>query len=159
MPPKRVKIKRANSKNLSNDELKKLKKEFKSIDTNHNNELDLNELEAFMERNNFEKEFAHLAIKLFDENNDGQISFNEFVKFAQALSKLDSDPILLQKMLFATLDKDDSGYLEENEIRAFFQDFSSEPITDEEIHNIIENLDTNEDGKLSFEEIMKAFTN
>ncbi|KAK8850111.1 Calcineurin subunit B [Tritrichomonas musculus] len=157
MPPKKVKIKRANSKNISKEELKLLKKEFRSIDTDHSGELDRKELETFMLKNNFETEFAHLAIKLFDENGDGLISFKEFVNFTQALAKLDKDPNLLQRMLFTTLDKDDSGYLEENEIRSFFRDFADEKLSDEEIHNVIENLDTNCDGKLSFDELMCAF--
>lgn len=159
MKSKKVRIKRTKSINLSNEELKLLKKEFRSIDKDHNGELDPSELEAFMSEHNFDKGFAHLAIKLFDENHDGLISFREFAKFTQALSKLDDDPDLLQKMLFATLDKDDSGFLEENEIRSFFRDFSEEPMTDEDIHNIIENLDKNNDGKLSFEELMAAFQN
>lgn len=157
MPPKKVKIKRAKSKNLSKSEINKLRKEFRSIDTNHNDELDIEELKEFMVKNNFETEFAHLAIKLFDENKDGVISFDEFIKFTQALSKLDKDPELLQKMLFATLDKNDSGFLEEYEIRAFFDDFAEESLSKEEIHNIVQNLDTNGDGKLSYEELMAAF--
>lgn len=152
-----VKSKRAKSVKLSKEELNSLKEQFDSIDTDHNGELDREELESFMRKNNFETEFANIAIKLFDEDKNGQISFDEFVKFTQALSKLDKDPVLLQRMLFATLDQDNSGYLDEKEILTFFRDFSSEPITEEDVKNIMENLDENEDGKLSFDELMKAF--
>lgn len=152
-----VKSKRAKSVKLSKEELNSLKEQFDSIDTDHNGELDREELESFMRKNNFETEFANIAIKLFDEDKNGQISFGEFVKFTQALSKLDKDPVLLQRMLFATLDQDNSGYLDEKEILTFFRDFSSEPITEEDVKNIMENLDENEDGKLSFDELMKAF--
>lgn len=152
-----VRSKKAKSVKLSKEELKSLKKEFDSIDTDHNGELDRKELERFMEKNNFEIEFVNIAIKLFDEDGNGRISFDEFVKFTQALSKLDKDPFLLQRMLFATLDQDNSGYLDEKEIYQFFKNFSSEKVTEEDVKNIMENLDTNEDGKLSFDEIMKAF--
>lgn len=153
----KVRSKKAKTLKLSEEELKQLKKEFHSIDTDHNGKLDKKELENFMAKNHLETEFAHLAIKLFDENGDGQISFKEFVKFTQALSKLDKDPILLQRMLFTTLDKDDSGYLDAKELLSFFNDFSPDPVTEEDVKNIIENLDANGDGKLSFDELMKAF--
>lgn len=152
-----VRSKHAKSVKLSKEELKSLKKEFDSIDADHNGELDREELEKFMKKNNFEVEFVNIAITLFDEDKNGRISFDEFVKFTQALSKLDKDPLLLQKMLFATLDQDNSGYLDEKEIFKFFKHFSSEQITEEDVKNIMENLDTNGDGKLSFDEIMKAF--
>ena len=152
-----VKSKRAKSMSISNEELKSLRKQFDSIDIDHNGELDKLELEEFMKKNNFETEFANIAIKLFDEDKNGRISFDEFVKFVDALGKLDKDPLLLQRMLFATLDQDNSGYLDEKEIYTFFKDFATEPITEDDIQNIIENLDENGDGKLSFDELMKAF--
>ena len=157
MPKTQVRSKRAKSMNLSKNELKSLKKQFESIDTDHNGELDKQELEEFMIQHDFETEFVNVAIKLFDEDKNGRISFDEFVKFVKALEKLDNDPILLQRMLFATLDQDNSGYLDEKEIYVFFKNFALEPITKEDVKNIMENLDENEDGKLSFEELMKAF--
>lgn len=124
----------------------------------HNGELDKDELMTFMSQNKFQQEFANIAIKLFDKDGKGQISFEEFVDFTKALSKLDEDPILLQKMLFATLDKDGNGYLDSDEINSFFEFFSHDCISDEDIYNIIINLDENGDGQLSFEELMRAFT-
>lgn len=157
MPPKRVRSKKASTKKISQTQLAKLKKEFDSIDTDKSGELDYKELSTFMSLNGFEPEFANIAIRLFDEDGNGQISFNEFVKFTKALSKLDTDPVLLQKMLFATLDKDNNGYLDEDEILSFFNYFSPEPVSEEDVDNIVANLDSNGDGKLSFEELMQAF--
>lgn len=152
-----IRSKRAKSLNISKKELISLKKQFKSIDTDHNGELDKEELEEFMIQNNFEAAFANVAITLFDEDKNGRISFEEFINFSQSLEKLEEDPILLQRMLFATLDQDNSGYLDEKEIYTFFNNFSIEPITKDDVKNIIENLDENEDGKISFDELMKAF--
>lgn len=61
-------------------------------------------------------------------------------------------------MLFATLDKDGNVYLDSDEINSFFEFFSHDCISDEDIYNIINNLDENGDGQLSFEELMRAFT-
>lgn len=154
-----VKSKKVKSMKLSKNELKSLKEQFESIDTDHNGELDKQELEEFMILHEFETVFVNMAITLFDEDKNGRISFDEFVKFVKTLEKLDKDPILLQKMLFATLDRDNNGYLDEREIYIFMKKFSLEPISKEEVKIIIENLDENEDGKLSFEELMKAFQN
>lgn len=156
MPAKKVKARRAKTKKLSEEELLELKKEFDSIDIDNSGELDKMELVAFMTKNNLQPEFANLAIKLFDSDSNGQISFNEFVKFTKALAKLDQDPNLLQKMLFATLDKDGNGYLDIDEILSFLSFFTAETISEEDVSNIISNLDSNDDGKLSFEEIMSV---
>lgn len=60
-------------------------------------------------------------------------------------------------MLFTTLDKDGSGELDAHEIRSFYNYFSPEPISEEDVANIIDNLDQDGDGKLSFDELMSAF--
>ena len=154
---KRVKSKKAHSKKTSDNELKQLKKEFDAIDIDHSGELDVLELTRFMDKNKFESEFATLAVKIFDTDGNGQISFDEFVEFTKALAKLDKDPIVLQRLLFSTLDKDNSGELDNKEIYSFLNYFSPEPITEEDVQNIIDNLDEDENGKLSFDELMKAF--
>lgn len=153
----RTRSKKANCSSLSKRELKLLKKQFYSIDKDHNGELDKEELEEFMIENNFETKFVNVAIKLFDEDKNGRISFEEFINFSQALEKLDKDPILLHKMLFATFDQDNNGYIDEKEIYTFFKTFANEKISDDEIKNIIENLDENEDGMVSFDEFMKIY--
>lgn len=157
MPVKKVKSKKAKSKKISEDELQQLKVEFDSIDRDHSGELDLKELKTFMDKNNLEPQFANLAIRIFDKDGNGQISFDEFVEFTKALGKLDKDPIVLQRLLFSTLDKDNSGELDNKEIYSFFNYFSPEPITEEDVQNIIDNLDEDGNGKLSFDELMKAF--
>ena len=157
MPVKRVKSKKAKAKKITESQLEQLKKEFESIDTDHSGELDRKELRVFMDKNNLEPQFAGLAIRIFDADGNGQISFDEFVEFTKALEKLDKDPILLQKMLFTTLDKDNSGDLDVKEIHSFFNYFSPEPLSVEEVENIVDNLDEDGDGKLSFDELMKAF--
>lgn len=154
---KRVKSKKAHSKKTSDNELKQLKKEFDAIDIDHSGELDVLELTRFMDKNKFESEFATLAVKIFDTDGNGQISFDEFVQFTRALSRLDQEPDLLHKMLFQTLDKDRSGDLDEDEILSFINSFSPEPVSDEDVLNIIDNLDKNGDGKLSYEELMSIF--
>ena len=157
MPVKKVKSKKAKSKKISEDEMRQLRVEFDSIDRDHSGELDFKELKTFMDKNNFEPQFANLAIRIFDKDGNGQISFDEFVEFTKALAKLDKDPIVLQRILFSTLDKDNSGELDNKEIYSFLNYFSPEPITEEDVQNIIDNLDEDENGKLSFDELMKAF--
>lgn len=157
MPPKRVRSKKAKTKKLSEQDIQNLKKEFDLIDVDKSGELDLKELKFFMDKNNLEPQFANLAVKLFDKDGNGQISFDEFIEFTKALGKLEKDPNVLQKMLFSTLDKDGSGDLDVKEIHSFFNYFSPEPITEEDVENIVANLDEDGDGKLSFNEIMRAF--
>lgn len=157
MPPKHIKSKRASKRNLSKPQLEKLKNEFDAIDTNHNGQLDFDELTKVMKDNSYHPEFANVVIKIFDEDENGEISFDEFIDFTNAVAKLEIEPDILHKMLFQKLDKDKTGNLDTKGIHSFFNCFASEPLSDDDVHTIILSYDQDGDGKLSYNELMKAF--
>lgn len=68
-------------------------------------------------------------------------------------------PDILQKVTksaFDAVDKDKSGYLEANELKEVMQnvanDIGTKAPTDEEVNDVLKELDTNQDGKISLDE-------
>lgn len=152
-----LQTKKPHHQKISKEDLARLHQEFDSIDTNQSGDLDLKELRAFMEKNYLQPEYADVAIKIYDEDGNGRISFDEFVKYTRALAELKDDPSIFHKLLFKALDKNHSGYLEANELMQFINYFSETKVNLDDVDAIIEQLDTNDDGKLSYEEVEKCF--
>ena len=80
-----------------------------------------------------------------DKNGDGKISFEEFSKMME-----DSDSDSELREAFDELDKDGSGHISASEMRSFFEDFAR---IDTDM--MIAIVDSNCDGKLSFEEFAR----
>ena len=138
--------------NLTKEQINELKDVFVSIDKDGNGVLDAKELAQFMKDAELEPEFAPLAIKLFDTDHDGTISWNEFLQFIDIV--LSGDPLKLFKLLFQILDTDNSGELSPKEVQEFLSFFGVEA-TDEEIGAFVKEVDTDGNGTLSFDEVMQ----
>lgn len=94
------------------------------------------------------------AIDIFlkaDSNNDGEISFNEFV-----LASMDHEDLHNEKKLkaaFQMFDRNNDGTIQPEEIVAIFK--SSEIFNLEMAKKMIAELDTDKDGKISYFEFEK----
>ncbi|OHT02707.1 Squidulin [Tritrichomonas foetus] len=153
-----IKARKFTPRQYSEAEKEELREAFNSIDKDHNGRLDQEEIENFMVECNLEKEFAKLAMKLVDKDGDGKVSFDEFLVFIDLLQRVEEDPNILFVMLFQTLDTDNSGRLEANEIREFVSYFSTEPVTSADVDKFIAEFDTDNDGTLSLQEIIQILT-
>merc|ERR1719273_721948 len=83
-----------------------------------------------------------------DENNDGQVDFEEFkqVWHRKLLSQHDQ----YIHRVFAVFDDNGDGYIDAKELQGVSGDDF------ENIQNMISEVDENDDGKLSFEEFQRA---
>ena len=80
------------------------------------------------------------------------------------LDKLNKKNLKIRKMeavhakateIFHALDKDQSGFLDNAEVKTGLQILYAEhPISDEDAQRTIESVDSNSDGKMSFEEFL-----
>lgn len=144
---------------LSDEDIQKLQKKFDKWDKDHNGFLDQKEISQFMGKSCGDASLPGLAVRIFDQNGDGKIQFQEFVQFYQALKQLNKDPFILYKMLFDAIDKNGKGYLTEEEMRQFFPYIVQDgQTTDSVIANFNKNgfLDSN-GTKLTKESLMKFF--
>ena len=135
------------------NELKELEKQFVNIAGSRNSSIDKNILQTLtknLEQNYSEQEIENL-IKEVDENGNGKIELNEFIKILTSKSLGDEHII---KNAFAVLDRTNSGYITPSDLRHAMLCLG-ENYTIEEIHEMISLVDEDQDGVINFQEFNK----
>lgn len=89
-----------------------------------------------------------------DENKDGHINFDEFVR-ARARNKLSTDVMVLHAV-FALLDFNNDDHVDKKELREIFAGDKNDGLTDDDLKDMVDEVDTDQDGRISFAEFMSA---
>ena len=84
---------------------------------------------------------------LLDRENHGYIEYDEFLRAALNKKKILSDDNL--KYAFSFFDKENLGYIPRDKIKLFIKDYN---IDEQLINRIFDEIDTNKDGKIDFQE-------
>eukprot|EP01023_Acetabularia_acetabulum_P044590 TRINITY_DN4480_c2_g2_i1.p1 TRINITY_DN4480_c2_g2~~TRINITY_DN4480_c2_g2_i1.p1 ORF type:complete len:313 (+),score=83.12 TRINITY_DN4480_c2_g2_i1:151-1089(+) len=142
-----------------------MKTKFASADLDGNGVIDREELRALLEST--ESGSAYLTtrwildedvdeiMKVYDVDDSGDISFDEFVKLVD-------DGILLEGTFqeyedaFNAADSSGNGKLGATELARLFQNLG-EPLTYEELLKIMTKYDKDESGQIEFEEFLRMF--
>ena len=92
-----------------------------------------------------------------DQNKDGLIDYNEFVQ-----ASMDQQECLKEenlKVAFELLDKDGSGTLSIEELRAMVEySFCEKEVTQEQLQEYMNLFDSNDDGVICFHEYKRMVT-
>merc|ERR1719384_651601 len=145
-------ITRCLAKNMSQEPEKEVKRHFARLDKDGDGFLNEDELKLLLLDMGFAavkaKEEAKEMLLAADENNDGQVDFEEFkqVWHRKLLSQHDQ----YIHRVFAVFDDNGDGYIDAKELQGGLGDDFKE------IQQMISEVDENGDGKLSFEEFQKA---
>ena len=134
-------------------DIKELEKEFINITGNLQGSIDKKALKVFtknLDQNFSEEEIDHL-IEEIDEDGNGKIEFQEFLK-ALANKSIEDERII--KQAFAILDRSDSGYITQNDLRHAMLCLG-ENYSAEEINEMISLVDDDQDGVINFQEFNK----
>ena len=136
----------------------KLRKIFESLDKDHNGAIDKKEL-----LENYKKYFPgttqrqlkviNTFIESADVNSNGKIDYAEFLTAMNLGNKELSEKTL--KEVFDYYDYNKNGVIEASDIREIFEDTG---LSDKEVHEMIDDVDLNEDRQLSFEEFYNLIT-
>lgn len=120
-------------------------------------------LQAYVEKSAEERaSFKATLMKRIDVNQDGQLSRQEFaVVFDEIMLRMDL--LKRAKVQFDKLDKDNSGYLEKNELGPILKvwaeacnvEISVDPSA--ALETMLNSLDANNDGKLELNEFVVLF--
>ncbi|KAK6941843.1 EF-hand domain [Dillenia turbinata] len=105
-----------------------------------------------------EQGVAQAIIRSGDVDGDGYLDYGEFVAISVHLRKMGNDDHL--RKAFQFFDQNKSGYIEVEELRNALAD-EVDPHGEEVIQAIIHDVDTDKDGRISYEEftaMMKAGT-
>ncbi|KAK8896667.1 hypothetical protein M9Y10_014580 [Tritrichomonas musculus] len=150
------KVPKFNFSKVLNDQVPLLKKAFEALDKDKSGKLEIAEIEELLKSKGLPADRAALVVKLSDKDGDGAINFDEFKQSLDTLAEAKQDPKGTATKLFTELDKDHSGYLDENEVYDFLHYLNPEKATHEEAQKIIAKYDADKDGKLTLDETLKA---
>merc|ERR1712167_206312 len=88
-----------------------------------------------------------------DDDGNGNIEFNEFLKMMAAKMK-DTDSEEEIKEAFKVFDKDGNGFISAAELRHVMTNLG-EKLTDEEVDEMIREADVDGDGQINYDEFVK----
>jgi calcium-dependent protein kinase len=135
-----------------------IRKKFEALDHDKKGYIDKKELLA-----QYKKYFSGTTekqIKIIDKfmesadtDNNGKIDYAEFLTMMNLKNKELGENAL--KEVFDYYDKNKNGFIEASDIREIFEDTG---LSNKEVHQLIDDVDINQDRKLGFEEFYKIIT-
>ena len=145
---------------LSKSEKDNLAKVFKAFDKNGDGKLSMEEVkEGYLEHYGkvMSDEEVEQMFNAVDTDKSGFIDYSEFVIAAMNERQLTSNDKL--QAAFKMFDKDGSGIISADEIREVLQFGGSSSLSATAVQQIINQVDENGDGEISFEEFVAMMKN
>lgn len=138
------------AESLSEEEIKGLKAMFVNMDTDKSGSITYEELKTGLAR--LGSKLSEVEVKQLmeaaDVDGNGTIDYIEFITATMHRHKLERDEHLYKA--FRHFDKDNSGYITMDELEAAMKEYG---MGDEDtIKEIISEVDTDNDGKINYEE-------
>nr|GMD39787.1 calcium-dependent protein kinase 32-like [Ipomoea batatas] len=148
------------AEHLSVEEVAGIKEGFQLMDTNNKGKIDINELRVGLQKlgHHIPESDLQALMDAGDVDKDGYLDCAEFVAISVHLRKMGNDEHL--KKAFAFFDKNQTGYIEIEELRDALAD-DIDTNSDEIVNAIMQDVDTDKDGRISYDEfavMMKAGT-
>ncbi|KAK1437132.1 hypothetical protein QVD17_02917 [Tagetes erecta] len=136
---------------LSNDEVEDIKEMFKKIDIDDDGIITTEELKSGLQKLNtaLAESEVQLLIEAVDTNGKGTLDYGEFVAVSLHLKKMANDEHLHKA--FSYFDKDGNGYIEPHELQESLMEDGDEDVSNI-ANDIFQEVDTDKDGKISYEE-------
>ncbi|CAN6440339.1 unnamed protein product [Victoria cruziana] len=141
------------AEHLSVEEVEIIKDMFRLMDTDNNGKITFEELKAGLQKvgSQLAEPEMQMLMEAADVDGNGTLDYGEFVTVTVHLQKMENDEHFRRAFLF--FDKDESGYIEMDELREALMDESGE--TDGEVLNdIMREVDTDKDGRISYAEFI-----
>ncbi|XP_054800083.1 calcium-dependent protein kinase 32-like [Prosopis cineraria] len=144
---------------LSVEEVSGLKERFQLMDVSNRGKINSDELQAGLHKlgHPITNEDLRILMEAGDVDKDGHLDYGEFVAISIHLKRMGNDEHLHKAFQF--FDKNNSGYIEIEELREALAD--EVDTNNDVICAIMHDVDTDKDGKISYEEfdaMMKAGT-
>ncbi|XP_008140064.2 calcineurin subunit B type 2 [Eptesicus fuscus] len=142
---------------FDHEEIKRLGKRFKKLDVDSSGALSADELLSLPEL--WHNPLAQRVFEVFDADGDGEVDFEEFVAGTSQFS-LRGDEEQKLRFAFNVYDMDKDGYISNGELFQVLKMMVGNNMQDWELQQVVDKsiiiLDTDGDGRLSFEEFRAA---
>eukprot|EP00012_Vannella_robusta_P005768 CAMPEP_0206206962 /NCGR_PEP_ID=MMETSP0166-20121206/15299_1 /ASSEMBLY_ACC=CAM_ASM_000260 /TAXON_ID=95228 /ORGANISM="Vannella robusta, Strain DIVA3 518/3/11/1/6" /LENGTH=176 /DNA_ID=CAMNT_0053627615 /DNA_START=39 /DNA_END=570 /DNA_ORIENTATION=- len=141
---------------VTEDELQRLYRKFKKIDTDGSGTLSK---EEFLEIKELQgNPLLERVIDVFDENQDGEVQFTEFISSLAVFSQNGNDDAKL-RFAFQIYDIDRDGFISNGELFMVLKKMVGNNLTNEQLQQIVDKTimeaDKDGDGKISFDEFVQ----
>merc|ERR1711935_104390 len=147
---------------LTEEKLTELKEAFKDFDKDDNGTISAEEFRSFMKKQDEDMSDIEIDIELIimdasalrdGSSGDGKVNFEEFLsmqtKSPSSIKRNLNDDQLMQ--IFKLFDSSGDGYISKTEMQKISKAFGEESSLDE-IEEVVEMMDADFDGKVSFDE-------
>jgi calcium-dependent protein kinase len=140
------------AENLSEEEIIGLKEMFKSLDTDNNGIVTLEELRTGLPKLGSKISEAEIRqlMEAADMDGDGSIDYLEFISATMHMNRIEREDHLYTAFQF--FDNDNSGYITMEELELAMKKYNMGD--DKSIKEIIAEVDTDRDGKINYEEFV-----
>jgi Ca2+-binding EF-hand superfamily protein len=132
-----------------------------NIFTTQTGTIELHELQEVMRKLGQNPSEAELREMIASVDTDGnqEIDFNEFVALMKSrIGELDADPDQELRDAFNVFDADRSGFIDRKELKRLMKKLG-QALSEEELDAMMEEVDANGDGQISFEEFKALMQN
>uniref|UniRef100_A0A7S3NGR9 EF-hand domain-containing protein n=1 Tax=Euplotes harpa TaxID=151035 RepID=A0A7S3NGR9_9SPIT len=139
---------------LTEEQKAELKEAFSLFDKDGDGTITIDELSIVMKSigQNSSKEAVKEMIGDIDSDDDGEVSFEEFMKLmARKMKEGETDEELIEA--FKTFDVNNNNYITEQELAEVMERYG-EKLPREEIHKMFVEADKTGDGTITFEEFV-----
>ncbi|XP_073146347.1 calcium-dependent protein kinase 8-like [Henckelia pumila] len=148
------------AEHLSVEEVAGIKEAFEMMDSGKKGKIHLEELRVGLQKlgHQITDDDLQILVEAAAVDGDGTLSYGEFVAVSVHLKKMANDEHLHRA--FSFFDRNKSGYIEIEELREALSD-DGDANTEEVVSAIMHDVDTDKDGRISYEEfaaMMKAGT-
>jgi Ca2+-binding EF-hand superfamily protein len=136
---------------------------FDKFDVDNSGDISINELQAMALQFGvwLSGDALEVAMRTIDSNGDGHITYNEFLNWYRntpGFNSLALDDVTLKRRqalasVFTNYDLDKNGILDRNEFASLHAELVRLGVTRKSLENAIEDIDTNSDGVIQFNEL------
>ncbi|ESP03377.1 hypothetical protein LOTGIDRAFT_137402, partial [Lottia gigantea] len=128
---------------------------FRIFDKNHDNTISSNELGKVLKCMGMQMSDEEIGMYMeeLDKEGNGRIEYREFHSFMQEELKKAEDPAHREQAVrsaFKVFDKESDGLIELSEFKSTMKTLG-EPLTDEELDDMLKIVNVTEDGKINYE--------
>ncbi|KAL4238873.1 hypothetical protein ACF0H5_003580 [Mactra antiquata] len=145
------------AKSLTKEEISNFKDAFALLDKNNDGFLNYTEVKEILISTGKEgrEDYIKQVIRAVDTDDDGMINFPEFLNmianhFSSNANEEEPQGTELKQM-FGIFDRDNDGYITHTEMKRALDELDGD-VPHKEIEGMIQEADTDGDGKLTFDE-------